>query len=119
MQAITVVSWYDIPITGADIVTNLASMLLKANIIATRSPLKRALVPKKVAAKVLEIENFITKRITAYHRSRGMIGKRYITELNEVSVKLARRVFLTPILTRKVPMTIFAANSARARTNPF
>jgi hypothetical protein len=65
------------------------------------------------------MENFITNSMTAYHRSSGIIGKRYITEANAVSVKLASRVFFTPMLTKNVPITIFAANSAKARTKPF
>ena len=114
----TVVSWYKETI-GAAIDIKRANMLQIANIIATRSSLKSALVPKNTEANAPVVASLITKRITAYHTSSVMIGNKYTNEASAIRVKEPSIVFFRPKWTKKAPVIKFPINSAAPNTSPF
>lgn len=113
----TVVSLYKETI-GAAIEIKRANMLQTANIMATRSSLKSALVPKNTEANAPVVASLITKRIAAYHTDNVMIGNMYANEPIAIRVNEPSIVVFRPNWTKKAPVTKFPINSAAPKTSP-
>lgn len=99
-QTFMTVSVVQIAASGAKIVKNRENILQRANITATRSNLKRALVPQKTEAKAQVLASFMRKVAIAYQRLKVVSGKRIRSEENAIVLKEASMVVFNPNCTK-------------------